>query len=132
MQRSVTSLDETTAIGRTVDAAFHYTGLLVRAGAYLLVYAFADRYDCGPAILTGALLGDFLGQLVRVFADRHHSIVSRIADLALIGLVWLLLRPDTIWPEHNAMRAILGLAAFGVLVGHAGKLLTARFDDRDF
>ena len=124
------SLDDTAAIGRTVDTAFHYTGLAVRAVGYLAVYALADRYDCGPAILTGVLLGDFLGQAIKVFVNWHNGLLAQIADLFLIGVVFLFVRSSMTWPDEPAMRAILGLSAFGLIVGHTGNLMMSRVDAR--
>lgn len=122
----MTTLDKTTEIGQQVDAAFHFGGLLIRAVGYLFVYSIADRYDCGPAILTGVLLGDFIGQIMKVFMSWNLGLLGQLGDLFLIGIVFLMVRSMMTWPDDPAMRAILGLTAFGLFVGHAGNAALTR------
>lgn len=116
----MTSLDETRDIGTAVDATFHYGGIMVRAVGYLIVAAIADRYCFGQAILTGVLIGDLSGQLIKSIVRWHEGPLMQIGELLMIGIVYLFVRPMLGWPDDAALRAIIGLAAFGVLSGHIG------------
>ncbi len=127
----MTSLDETTRIDEQIDTAFHFGGLLIRCVGYLFVYAIAGRYDCGTAILTGVLLGDLAGQSLKVVWDWRRGLLNRLGDLFVIVIVFLMVRSSTTWPDDPAMRAILGLAAFGLLVGHVGGTALTRLGPSD-
>lgn len=103
-----------------VDAAIHFGALLARAAAYAFVYAIADVYDCGRAILTGVWLGDVIGHLVGLAWQWRDAALQVLAELALLGVVFLLVRSQLVWPEELPLRAILGLAAFGVFAARVG------------
>jgi hypothetical protein len=108
---------------RCVDAAFHWTGLLVRAAIYTFFWSVADTYDCGRALLTGLLVGDIAGHLLALLWQWRDGMLQIAAEIALLGLVWLFVRTQTIWPDEPSLRAVLGLAAFGVFVGKVGGTL---------
>jgi len=122
----MTSLDESRGTGH-IDAAFHYGGILLRAFGYMFLYAIAHNYDCGQAILTGVLFGDLLGQLVKMVWHWRNDVLTQIGELILLGVVWLLVRSMMVWPDDQALRAILGLAAFGVLSAQLGGAVLSRF-----
>lgn len=108
-----------------VDAAIHLGALLARAAAYAFVYAIADVYDCGRAILTGVWLGDVGGHLVSLCWQWRDAAAQVLAELALLGIVYLCVRSQLVWPDDLPLRAILGLAAFGVFASRlGGSLLT--------
>lgn len=110
---------------RRVDAAITFGGMLARALAYAAVYLLAGNYDCGPAILTGVLAGDFGSRLVSIAWEWCDGLLLFTAELALLGLVFLCVRSQMVWPEDLALRAIVGLAAFGVFsVQIGGTVLT--------
>ena len=108
-----------------IDAAIGYGALLVRALAYAVLYATVDHYDCGRAMLTGVLAGDVLSRLVSIAWQWRDEPLQFCADLLLLGLVFLFVRAQMVWPDDQALRAIVGLAAFGVgSVQVGGTLLT--------
>ncbi len=112
-------------IGHRVDAAFHWMGLFVRAGVYAFVGSIAVHFDCGRAVLTGLLVGDFAGHLVSLAWQWRIGIANAVAELALLGLICLWARAQLVWPEELPLRAILGLCAFGVFASRiGGSLLT--------
>ncbi|MBL9076708.1 MAG: hypothetical protein JNL08_04340 [Planctomycetes bacterium] len=117
-----------------VDAALHYGALLGRAAVYAFVYAIADRYDCGRALLTGIWLGDVVGHLVTLAWQWRHELLQVAAELALLGVVWLFVRSQLVWPNELPLRAILGLAAFGVFVSRVGGSMLTQFgaEERGF
>ena len=97
-----------------VDAAVGYVALFARALAYAAIYAVADRYDCGRAILTGVLAGDIGSRLLSIAWEWRHGLLPVAAELLLLGIVFLFVRSQMDWPDDQALRAIVGLAAFGV------------------
>lgn len=121
----MTSLDRTSDMDH-VDAAFHYGGLLIRAVGYLAVFVIAKNYDFGAAMLTGVLAGDLLGQSCKVVTNLSHGLLPQLCELAFLGLIFLFVRGMLVWPDDPAMRAIAGLAAFGLIVGHVGGSMLTR------
>jgi hypothetical protein len=105
------------------DAAFRYAGLLVRAVVYSLCYAAADAYDCGRALLTGLLAGDIAGNLIALLWQWRGALLQAGAELALLAMVFLFVRSQMVWPDELPLRAILGLAAFGVFASKVGGTL---------
>lgn len=103
-----------------VDAAIHLGSLLLRAAAYAFVYGVADRYDCGRALLTGVWLGDMIGNLIGLAWRWRETVVQALAELALLLVVFLFVRSQLVWPDELPLRAILGLAAFGVFAAKVG------------
>lgn len=103
-----------------IDAAIHYGALLIRAVAYAFVYAVADLYDCGRALLTGIWLGDVAGHLLELVWLRRDAWLQAVSELLLLGVVWLFIRSQLVWPVELPLRAILGLAAFGVFASRLG------------
>lgn len=128
--RAATTTDRELGLDH-VDAAIHFGALLARAAAYAFVYAIADVYDCGRAILTGVWLGDVLGHLFGLCWQWRDAAVQVLAELALLGLVFLLVRSQLVWPEELPLRAILGLAAFGVFSGRVGGCLFTQLGPRE-
>lgn len=120
------SADEQAVIGNRVDAAFRVTGLLVRAIAYAGIAALADRYDFGRAILTGVLAGDLLSRLLALTWELRECWIAAVAELAVLGVVFLFVRPWLVWPDDPASRALVGLAGFGVLAGQVGSTVFTR------
>jgi hypothetical protein len=106
-----------------VDAAIHFGALLARGAAYAFVYSVADLYDCGRALLTGVWLGDVASQLVDLAWHGRDAAARALADLGLLGLVYLCVRSQLVWPAELPLRAILGLAAFGVFASRIGGTL---------
>ena len=100
--------------------AIDLTALALRAFAYAGVAAFASRYDCGQALLTGLFAGDAAATVVATTWPGARDRREIAAELTLLALVFLWVRPDLVWPDDTALRAILGLAAFGMFVGRAG------------
>lgn len=103
-----------------IDAAIHFGALLVRAAVYTFVYAVADLFGCGRAILTGIWLGDVVSHVVQLAWNRRDTLVQGLAELALLGIVFLFVRSQLVWPQEPPLRAILGLAAFGVFSSRIG------------
>lgn len=103
-----------------VDATLHLGALLARAAAYAFVYAIADVYDCGRAILTGIWLGDVVGHLVGLCWQWRDAAAQVLAELALLGVVYLCVRSQLVWPDELPLRAILGLCAFGCFASRVG------------
>lgn len=126
----MTSLDRTSEMDH-VEAAFHYGGLVLRAVGYLVLFAIADNYDFGRALLTGVLAGDLLGQALKILTSWRHGLVSQVCELLFIGLVYLLTHHLMLWPNDAAMSAIAGLSALGVVSGHVGGSLLTRLGPTD-
>ncbi len=122
---------EEAVIGDRVDAALRIIGLLVRALAYAGIAALAERYDFGRAVLTGVLAGDLLSRLVALAWELRECWIAAAAELALLGLVYLFVRPWLVWPDDPAMRAIVGLACFGVLAGQLGATVFTRLEPHE-
>lgn len=110
-----------------LDTAISFAGLLIRVGAYAVVGGFAGHYACGQAILTGVFLGDLAASCLRVFVQPKENAAQFVAELALLGIVYLWARGDLVWPPDSATRAIIGLAALGVFAGRAGGTTLTRF-----
>lgn len=117
-----------------VDTAIHFGALLARAAAYAFVYAIADVYDCGRAILTGVWLGDVAGHLFGLAWLWRDALVQVLAELALLAVVYMCIRTQLVWPAELPLRAILGLAAFGVCSTRVGGTLLTQLgpSERDF
>ncbi|MBM4059859.1 MAG: hypothetical protein FJ265_02025 [Planctomycetes bacterium] len=109
-----------------IDAAFRTVGLLLRAAAYGGFAVLASHYDCGRPILTGLLCGDVASRLVQLGWRWRDEWLPVAGELALLGLVALLVRPLLCWPEDPAMRGIATLAAIGAFVAGAGGSLCTR------
>lgn len=109
-----------------VDAAIRFGGLLLRALAYAAVYAIAGRYDCGAAILTGVLAGDLGSRLAALSWQWREEPLQSAAELALLGIVLLCVRSQMTWPDDQALRAIVGLTAFGVFTAQFGGTVLVR------
>lgn len=114
-----------------VDTAFVWAGLGVRAAVYGVLVAFAERASCGDAALTGLWLGDVAARLVAIVWQRLERLPVHGADLALLGLVWLCVRSRLVWPDDPSLRAIVGLAAFGVFAGTTGGSLAGRLREHE-
>ncbi len=113
-------------ISNRVDAAIGYTGLVLRALAYACLAGIANHYDCGRALLTGVLVGDLLSRLFALALDWRDQWIAVLSEVLLLGLVFLFVRSSMVWPDEQAMRAILGLAAFGTFSAQAGGTLLTR------
>ena len=105
----------------------HITGLVVRGVAYAVVGGMASSYSCGQAILTGLLLGDLSASVLRVCWQARDNLAQPAAELALLGLIYLWVRSDLVWPDDQATKAIIGLAALGVFAARAGGGALTRF-----
>ena len=119
-------MDADHTVHRAIDHALDVTALLVRALAYVGIAAFASRYDCGQALLTGLIAGDLAASLLATVWPGAHDRRQVLVELAVLGVVFLWVRPGLMWPDDLSFRAILGLAAFGVFVGRAGGTLLTR------
>ena len=106
--------------------AFHYGGLLLRAIGYLAVFAIAQRYDFGQALLTGILIGDIAGQCIQAVLHWRSEPLAQSCQLLFLALVYLGLRSMLTWPPEPALRAIAFLAAFGAFSGHVGSSMLLR------
>lgn len=116
------------AVQRSVDAAFHYGGLVVRAVGYTVLYAFAAHYELAQPVLAGVLCGDAFGQ-VCLLAKRGRGDLPAVAgDLLALTVVAWCVREQLAWPDDPALRAVFGLAALGALVGSCPGLV-GRTDD---
>ena len=113
-------------ISNRVAAAIGYTGLVLRALAYACLAGIANHYDCGRALLTGVLVGDLLSRLFALALDWRDQWIAVLSELLLLGLVFPWGRSSMVWPDEQAMRAILGLAAFGTFSAQAGGTLLTR------
>lgn len=125
MVPSMSAADEI-EISNRVDAAIGYTGLVLRALAYAFIAAVANHYDCGRALLTGVLAGDLLSRFFALALDWRDQWIPVASELILLGIVFLFVRSSLEWPADQAMRAILGLAAFGTFSAQAGGSLLTR------
>jgi hypothetical protein len=113
-----------------IEHAVDLAALVLRALAYAGFAAFASRYDCGQAILTGVFAGDAAASVVATaWAARDRR--QALGELAVLGLVFLWVRAGLVWPDDQAQRAILGLAAFGVFVGRAGTTVLSHLGPRE-
>jgi hypothetical protein len=101
-------------------ALAHGVGLLVRFAAYGAAASFLAGYDCGQALLAGILAGDLLASVVRVAWTWRDGPAQALAELAVLLVIWLWVRHQLVWPDDPAQRALVGLAAFGVLVTRSG------------
>ena len=119
MPGSVTAL-EPTQPSHAATVLAHGVGLLVRLAAYGAAAAFLAGYDCGQALLAGVLAGDLLASLARVGWTWHDGPAQALAELAVLAAIWLWVRDQLLWPDDPAQRALVGLAAFGVLVTRSG------------
>lgn len=129
MQRSV-AMDAQPSF-RRIDAAIHFAGLAVRVVAYAVVAGFAAHYECGQAILTGIFVGDLAASAVAAVWRPNGHLAQALAELALLGLVYLWARAHLTWPDDAATRAIIGLSAFGVFAGRAGGGVMTRLGTDD-
>ncbi len=109
-----------------VDAAIRFGALFARLCAYAAIWAVADRYDCGRAVLTGVLAGDLASRLVTAAWQWHDAPLPLGAELALLLLVWWCVRSHLAWPDEPALRAIVALAAFGVFTAQVGGTVLTR------
>jgi hypothetical protein len=128
-QDHVTAVDD--PLARRIDTTFGVAGLLVRAIVYGIVGSFAQRYDCGPAMLAGTLFGDLAATLVRAAWSFRTCVWQCAGELLLFASVAAWCRALLLVPECQAQRAILGLAALGVFVGRVGKEALGRLGRRD-
>ncbi len=65
-----------------------------------------------------------LGQAMTHILRDGRFLLFCLASL-MVGIVYLMVRSMIEWPDDPAMRAIMGLSAFGLFVGHVGgSLLT--------
>jgi hypothetical protein len=103
-----------------IDAAIDFGALALRAVAYAVLWAAASPFDCGRALLTGAVAGDLAATAVGLLLRRHHGIAPALAEGALLLLVMLWCRHQLAWPDEPALRALVGLAAFGVFAPRVG------------
>jgi hypothetical protein len=117
-------------VEQRVDAAIGYAALLVRALFYAGIWATVDHYDCGRAMLTGVLVGDIGSRLVSIAWEWRDGLLQVGAELLLLAIVFLFVRSQMVWPDDPAMRAIIGLAAFGVGSVQVGGQLLVRFGPR--
>jgi hypothetical protein len=53
-------------------------------------------------------------------------VAQLFAEFAVLGLIWLWVRGELIWPSDHAQRAIIGLVAFGVFASRCGGSLMTR------
>lgn len=113
-----------------IDASLGVAAVLCRAIGYWLVWAVGRHYEFGQAFLTGVLAGDLIGQAARTVLDRRGGVLLQLGQLAFLAIVWLLVRPSLGWPDDQAMRAIVGLAAFGAMIGHVGGGCLFAWDER--
>jgi hypothetical protein len=115
-----------TAAHPWLDGVVDIAAVAVRALAYAGLAAFASNYDCGQALLAGLLAGDLAASLLATAWPGDGDRRQVAFELAVLGAAFLWVRHELVWPDDLAMRAILGLAAFGVFVGRAGSTLLTR------
>ena len=113
-------------VDNRIDSAIQVSALLLRAAIYGVVGGFAGNYDCGQSILTGLLIGDLGASTLSLLWERRDHLAQLIAELAMIGIIYLWVRSDLVWPDDPAQRAIMGLAAFGVFTSRCGGSLLTR------
>jgi hypothetical protein len=101
-------------------------GLLVRAGCYAALAACANRFEFGPALCLGLLVGDFSATVANVTWQFRDGKVIAFAELAVLALVYWCFVGRIDWPDEPALRAILGLAAFGVFTTRVGGSVLTR------
>lgn len=121
----VTAADEPLP-SHPIDVSLELASALLRVGAYAIFAGFANRYDCGTALLTGVLTGDLIASAVRGVWRWQDGFVPALSELLVLGAIWLCVRSELVWPDCPAQRAILGLAAFGVLVSRLGHTALTR------
>ncbi|MFY9345355.1 MAG: hypothetical protein WAT39_22885 [Planctomycetota bacterium] len=116
---------------RVADGTLQTARLVVRLIVYGLLGAATHRYDCGQALLTGVLAGDLLASAARAVWQWQEGLRAAGAELAVLAIAWLWVRSDLVWPADQADRALLGLAAFGVLTARLGATALTRLGPSD-
>ncbi len=114
-----------------IEHAIALTGLAVRAVVYAGVATFASGYDCGRALLTGLIAGDLAATLLATAWPGARDRRQLAIELALLGLLFLWVRPGLVWPDDLSFRAIVGLAAFGMFVSRAGGTVLTHLGPRE-
>lgn len=109
-----------------IDVALELASALLRVGIYAVFAGFVNRYDCGAALLTGVLTGDLIASAARWLWRWRDGLLPATSELLVLGAFWLWARSELVWPACPAQRAILGLAAFGVLVSRLGHTALTR------
>jgi hypothetical protein len=110
MGRSMSSPSDTDWI----DVGVRLLGVLLRGAAYVLFARLVDGYDCGPALVLGAIVGDCAATALSIpwrWSEGRGQVLGEAVLLA-ITMAWL--QATVVWPVDLAQRAILGLCAFGV------------------
>jgi hypothetical protein len=110
-------------IEQRVDAAFQWGGLVVRTLVFLALGSLAEDILPVRAVLVGVLAGDGLGRLVGLLADWRHDRRATLAELGLLAITALWLRPWLEWPAEPALQAVLVLAGVGTVAGELGPWL---------
>jgi hypothetical protein len=122
----MTALSDERTLALRIDTAFYVVGLLVRAVVYSGVYVAAGHYDCGPAMLTGILMGDLGSQLVVLAWDWREHLLILLGEIAILMVIVAAVRAHLAWPDDPALRAIVCLAGFGAFAVNVGAALLVR------
>ena len=114
-----------------LETGLQLGGLLLRAGAYAVLASFASRFDFGQALLLGLLVGAVAASVLTMAWRLTTERTAVIGEVVVLALVLLWVRSELSWPDDPAQRAILGLAALGVLAGRVGGSALTRFGPSD-
>lgn len=114
-----------------IDIVVRLCGVLLRATVYVLLARFVGAYDCGPALVLGAVVGDCAATALSIpwrWADARCQVFGEAVLLA-VTMAWL--QANVVWPTDLAQRAILGLCAFGVFAARTAGTALSRIGARE-
>ncbi|GAB4145089.1 MAG: hypothetical protein Fur0037_12940 [Planctomycetota bacterium] len=98
---------------RQVDAAFVIGGFAARCLLYGSLYAVAGKWDFGPALLSGIMLGDLAACLASFAAGARERGRSAVELATILGIaIWWWTHGGGV-PERPEYQAILALSGIG-------------------
>lgn len=106
-----------------LDAAVGIAGLVLRAGAYLLLAHALAGHEVGRTVLRGLVLGDLVASVLLAIVPTlwGHGTQGRLAHFvgaAVLAGVWGF--GESVPVGDPATMALVGLAGFGAFVGRVG------------
>jgi hypothetical protein len=107
-----------------LDAAVGIVGLVLRAGAYLLLAHALAGHEVGRTVLRGLVLGDLVASVLLTMVptfggSRTHGRLAHAVGAAVLAGVWGF--GESLPAGDPATTALVGLAGFGAFVGRVGR-----------